>query len=125
MRFAPFDWRSDVRCGLRAGVGTATAFQAADRADLHVAIAGHLTRQPDADGPLRHHPLPLGDGHSRRLSLDELDTAGGAPRVAAARVQDVDMCVLLDRKHQPLAALDIERSESLNRQLWHVQSPSL
>ena len=55
-----------------------------------------------------------------RFSLDELDTARRASRVAAAGMQDVHVGILLDGKHEPLAVLNIHRSKSLNCQLRHV-----
>jgi len=120
MRFAPLHRRGDERLGRRAGVRTAAAGEATDRADLHVVIADDLTREPDTDGTFGGQNLALGNGHSRGLSVDEFDSARRAPRIAAARVQDVDFCILLDRQHQAFAILDIKCSEIFNRQLGHV-----
>ena len=66
-------------------------------------VADHLARQPHAGRALGGEHLPLGDGHARRLALDELDAAGRAARVAAARVQHVDVRILLDGQHETLA----------------------
>ena len=49
--------------------------------------------------------------HPRRLAFDELDAAGRAARVAAARVQDVDVGILLDRQHQALACFHFDGRE--------------
>ena len=120
MWFAPLHRRGDKRLGRWARVGTAAARETADRADLHVVVADDLTGESDTDGAFRREYLALGDGHSRGLSLDKFHTARRASRVAAARVQDVDFCILLDRQHQAFAVLDIKRSEILNRQFGHV-----
>ena len=63
--------------------------------------------------------LFFGHGHRLGFALDELDAAGRASRVAAAGVQDVDARVLLDRQHQPLAVLDVHRTETFDCELGH------
>ena len=68
---------------------------------------------------LRGEDGALGNRHHLRLSTDELDAAGRAPGVTAARVQDVDTGVLLDRTDEPLSRFDLDARKSLDRQLWH------
>ena len=72
--------------------------------------------------PLNAEPLALGDGVPRGLAVDELDTARRAPRVAAARVQDVDAGVLLDGEHQALAFRHGDTSVAFHCQYWHAES---
>ncbi len=106
--------------GVGPGSGRPLPVESADRANRHVVIADDLAREPNADRSLRHQDLPFRDRHPRGLSVDELDAARRAAGVAAAGVQDVHMCILLDREHEALAVLDVNRSESFDRQLRHV-----
>ena len=69
---------------------------------------------------LRGEHVAFGHGHLRGLALDELDAAGRAAGVAATRVQDVHLGVLLDREHQALALFDFNGSEPFNSQLRHI-----
>ena len=63
----------------------------------------------------RGEHLLLGSGHAWRFAVDELDAAGRAPRVAAARMQHVDPGILLDRQHQPLSLPRLRRARILRR----------
>src|SRR4051812_37735309 len=87
-------------------------------------IARDLTGQTDADRPSRGQHGPLRFRHVLRLSRDELDSARRAARVAAARVQDVDAGVFLDRPDEPLPRRNFDRPVSFNCQLRHTASTS-
>jgi hypothetical protein len=105
---------------LGAGIRASASFEAADGADGHVVVAHDLAGQAGVGHPLRSKNLALGRRPARWLSFDELDAAGGAPRVAAARVQDIDARILLDRQDESFAIVDVNRSESFNRQFRHA-----
>ena len=59
----------------------------------------------------------LGGGHPGGLPLDELDAARRAARVAAARMQHVDIAILLDRQHHRFPAGTSTVSNPYHRQL--------
>ena len=61
-----------------------------------------LPVRPDAAEPLCFETLFFGCRHLRRFSINELDAAGRATRIAAARMKDVDLGVLLNREDQSL-----------------------
>ena len=60
----PLRGRRDDRLGRAARIGAAGALEAADRADGHVVVAEHLTRQPDAAQPFGREHLFLGNASS-------------------------------------------------------------
>ena len=99
----PLGRRLDRRLGRLARIRPAASRQPADRAHGHVVVADDLTRQAHAGQASLFQPRLLGLRHPLRLAADELDSAGRAARVAAAGVQDIDMGILLDRKHEALA----------------------
>lgn len=82
-------------------------------------IARNLARQADSGEPSGGQTIALGDGVSRRLTLNELDTTCRAARVAAAGVQHVYFGVLLERQHETLTIWNIERSVPFNGQFRH------
>src|SRR6185436_17675189 len=51
---------------------------------------------------------------------DEFHAAGRAPGLAATGMQLIDSRVLFQREHEPLAKFHIERTFTLNGQLWHL-----
>jgi hypothetical protein len=107
------------RLGGLAWIRAAAACQPADRTHNHVVIADDLTRQPDAYETAFFEARLLGHRHPRRFTVDELDTAGRAARVPAARVQDVDMRILLDRKDEALAIFNVNRGKAFDGQSRH------
>ena len=84
-------------------------------------VADDLTRQSDAAQAALREPRLFGRGHLAGLAADELDAAGGAPRVATAGVEDVYARVLLDREDEPLSLLHINRVEPFDSQIRHVR----
>src|SRR6185369_6310241 len=52
-------------------------------------------------------------------AVDEFDAARRTARVAAARMEDIHMRILLDGKHESLAVGDIDRWKTFNAQAWH------
>jgi hypothetical protein len=88
-------------------------------------IAEDLTGQANASQGAGREALLLGHGHPRRLSLDELHTAGRAACESSARVQDVDFRIFLDGADKTLVRRHIERSKSFNGQLRHADILSI
>ena len=82
-------------------------------------VALDLTREAHARKPFLRKPRLLGLCHASRFAFHELDTTCRAPGVSAARVENVDAGILLDRENEPLAVLHIHGAESLNCQTWH------
>jgi len=115
----PDSRRGDLRRRGTARIGTARSFETADRAHRHVVIAEDLAGQAHAGQTFRRETLDLGRCMCRRLAVDELDAAGRATRVSAARMENVNLGILLDGEHEPLSVRDLERSVSFDRQLWH------
>jgi hypothetical protein len=66
---------------------------------------------------VQHYELRL--GHRLGLALQVLDAAGGAPRVAAADVHDVNACVLFYGEHQPLTTFDVEGPRAFHLHSGH------
>src|SRR4029453_15010554 len=76
--------RRDERFRRAARIRAARALEAADRADGHVVVAEHLTRQPDsAEAFGRQHHL-LRRRHPRGLALDEHAAPGRAAALPTA-----------------------------------------
>ena len=84
-------------------------------------VADDLTRQPHPRQSFLFHLRFLGQRHARRFAADELDAARRAAGIAAAGVENVNVGVLLDREHQPLAGLDINSGKPFNGQLGHAR----
>ena len=82
-------------------------------------IADALAGEPDAADALPRQHVAFGDGHLIGFAFDEFDAARSATRVAAARVQDVDSCILFDREHEALACFYLDTGKSFNGELWH------
>ncbi len=83
-------------------------------------IADDLTREAYANSSLGQENLSFRDRHPRRFSFNEFHATRRAAGIAAAGVQLIDVCVLLEREHEALAVLNIKRSKSFHRQLGHV-----
>jgi hypothetical protein len=62
-----------------------------------------LTRQSRTGDALGRQHLLFSQRHAIGFSADELDAAGRASRVAAARMKDVDTDVLFNREYEALA----------------------
>ena len=116
----PFWRRRDRRLRCRTRVRAAGTFETTDGADGHVVIAEDLAREPDAGQPALGEPLLFRRGVTGRLSLDELHAACRAAGISSARVQDIDLRVLLDCEHEALFCGHVERAVSVDRQFWHV-----
>lgn len=82
-------------------------------------IADDLAGQPHSRQPSLLETLFLGGRHCLRLAVDEFDAACRAPRVASARVKNVNFRVLLDREHEALVITDVKRSVTFNCQFGH------
>ena len=106
------------RCAPR--IGPAGSFEPADRAHRHIVVAHDLTGQAHSGQLSLFESLLLSRRHRRRLSVDEFNAARRAARISAARMQDVDVCVLLDRQHEALAIGNVKRSITFNRQFGHL-----
>ena len=72
---------------------------------------------PEQAAGLEH--VLLGDRHLVRLAGDELDPTGGAPGVAAAGVELVDLGVVLEGQDQALVGRHVKRADPVHRQLRH------
>ena len=108
-----------MRLGLRSWIRPAAAGEPADRSHRHVVVTEDLTREAYAAEPFRRQHVALGDGHLVGLAFDELDAAGGAAGVAAARMQLIDAGILLEREHQAFVVFYSNGWESFDRQNWH------
>ena len=95
---------SIVDCGVGPGIRTAAALEAADRADGHVVVAENLARQPHAGESAAFEGGDFGLRLPLRLAGDELDAAGRAARVAAARMELIDAGILFEGEHQSLVS---------------------
>jgi hypothetical protein len=82
-------------------------------------IADALAGEADTADALPRQHVAFGDGHQLGFAFDEFDAARGAPRIASARVKDVDPRILFNREHEPLACFYLDTGKSFNRQLWH------
>ena len=80
---------------------------------LLVTVGQSLTREPDLaeEVALLEH-FELGPGHHVGLAFEVLYTAGSAPGVGAATVQDIYTRILLDRQDQPLVLGNVERPDA-------------
>ena len=77
-------------------------------------IADDLATQADAGEALRRQHVTLGDRNAVGLARQELDSARGAARVAAAGMQLVDAGFLGQGQHEPLAGGHLELSHSVD-----------
>ena len=97
-----------------------TARQTADGANGHVVIADDLAGQPDAGQPARVQHVLFRGRHRGRLAVDELDSTRGTARIAAARVELVDLGVLFEGEDETLTRFDVHRRMTFYRQFWHL-----
>ena len=74
---------------------------------------------PNAGKAAFLEPCLLGRRHARRFAAYELDSAGGAARVASTGVQNVDARILFDRQHEALPRLDVHGVEPFHGELQH------
>src|SRR6188474_1248041 len=95
-RSNPVRWRLNRRFRCLPWIRPAAALEAADGAHGHVVIALDLARQAHAGQSFLLHPRFFGFCHTTGLAAHELHAAGGAARVATARVQHVNPGVLFD-----------------------------
>jgi len=119
----PFDRLGLNRIGRAfARVDPAAPGQPADDFHGHIVIANNLAAKPYAgEAPCRQHRL-LRRRHFIRLARNELDTAGRAPSVAAARVQLVHFGFVLKRQHKALFGWNVELPDILDGQDRHGAS---
>jgi hypothetical protein len=83
-------------------------------------IAQDLTREADAGHAFGGEDGALGFGHGRGFPVDELDTAGRAAGVAAARVQLIDLRILLEGQDEALALFHVNGPKPFNGQFRHT-----
>jgi hypothetical protein len=106
---------------LRTGIAhLRIVLQAPD--DIHREIVAHLNLAGKAEifwalAQTRQSRL-LGLGHLAGIAVDDLDAAGGAPRITAAPVQDIDAGIH-NAEHQSLPFLDLGFPDANHRYLRH------
>src|SRR5205823_3341937 len=81
--------------------------------------AEDLTAQADAGEPAGCEHRLLGGGHLVGFAGDEFDTARCAASVAAASMELIDFCFVLEREHQTLALRHLEFAHTFDIQLRH------
>jgi hypothetical protein len=92
--------------GSGPGIAPAAAGEAADYVHFHVLLANDLAAQTQAflpDQPARGEHIPLGLGHARRFTGDELNSTGRAAGVSAAGVQLIGVPFIDERIDHALA----------------------